>query len=68
MRIKDTRSTLISFPEPALPLSRKRILGADQKNRTLWERDWTTHDVRSRDSRVRVCILPDLAGRKLLAI
>ena len=38
------RLSPISFPEPALPLSsgagNGRILGADQKDRSLWERDW----------------------------
>ena len=33
----------VMFPEPALPLSsgagNGRILGADQKDRSLWERD-----------------------------
>ena len=35
----------ISFPEPALPLSSERCLalGADQKDRSLWERDWVSY-------------------------
>ena len=42
----------ISFPEPALPLSSERetgiienhqILGADQKDRSFWQRDWRVY-------------------------
>ena len=37
----------ISYPEPSLPLSSGtvRVLGADQKKRGLWERDYRMLDI-----------------------
>ena len=46
MRVRSLRARAISFPRAHVPFGLHQVscLGADQKARGLWERDWRTCD------------------------